>query len=103
LGEFRDQMVFVGGWVPGLLLAGAREPHIGTLDIDLALDFQRLPETSYATLLRALTVTRPPGSRRRSTPPGDSAHSISSDRPNSRNAGSGSMTSAHVQLSSEES
>lgn len=55
LGEFRDQMVVVGGWVPGLLLAGAREPHIGTLDIDLALDFQRLSETSYATLLRALT------------------------------------------------
>ena len=55
LGEFRDQIVVVGGWVPGLLLADAREPHIGTLDIDLALDFQRLPEASYATLLRALT------------------------------------------------
>ena len=55
LGEFRDQIVVVGGWVPGLLLANAREPHIGTLDIDLALDFQRLPEALYATLLRALT------------------------------------------------
>ena len=55
LGEFRDQIVVVGGWVPGLLLADAREPHIGTLDIDLAIDFQGLPETSYATLLRALT------------------------------------------------
>lgn len=55
LGEFRDQIVVVGGWVPGLLLAYAREPHIGTLDIDLALDFQRLPEASYATLLKALT------------------------------------------------
>ncbi len=54
LGEFRDQIVVVGGWVPGLLLADAREPHIGTLDIDLALDFQHLPEASYATLLRAL-------------------------------------------------
>jgi len=55
LGEFRDHIVVVGGWVPGLLLADAREPHIGTLDIDLALDFQRLPEASYATLLKALT------------------------------------------------
>lgn len=55
LGEFRDQIVVVGGWVPDLLLADAREPHIGTLDIDLALDFQRLPETAYATLLKALT------------------------------------------------
>jgi len=41
--------------VPGLLLDDAREPHIGTLDIDLALAFQRLPEASYATLLKALT------------------------------------------------
>jgi hypothetical protein len=55
LGEFRDQIVVVGGWVPGLLLAKAPEPHIGTLDIDLALDFRRLPEASYATLLKALT------------------------------------------------
>lgn len=55
LGEFREQIVVVGGWVPGLLLTDAREPHIGTLDIDLALDFQYLPEASYATLLKALT------------------------------------------------
>jgi hypothetical protein len=55
LGEFREQIVVVGGWVPGLLLTEAREPHIGTLDIDLALDFQHLPDASYATLLKALT------------------------------------------------
>lgn len=54
LGEFREQLVVVGGWVPVLLLADAREAHVGTLDIDLALDFQRLPEASYTTLLRAL-------------------------------------------------
>lgn len=46
LGEFRDQIVVVGGWVPVLLFADAREAHVGTLDIDLALDFQRLPEAS---------------------------------------------------------
>lgn len=55
LGEFRDQLVVVGGWVPLLLVADAPEAHVGTLDIDLALDFQRLPEASYATLLKALT------------------------------------------------
>jgi hypothetical protein len=55
LGEFREQLVVVGGWVPVLLLAGVREAHVGTLDIDLAVDFQRLPEASYTTLLRALT------------------------------------------------
>ena len=55
LGEFREQLVVVGGWVPVLLLADAPEAHVGTLDIDLALDFQRFPEASYTTLLRALT------------------------------------------------
>jgi hypothetical protein len=55
LGEFRDHIVVVGGSVPGLLLRGAAEPHIGTLDIDLALDFRNIPEASYQTLLKALT------------------------------------------------
>jgi len=55
LGEFRDHIVVVGGSVPGLLLRDAAEPHIGTLDIDLALDFRNIPEASYQTLLKALT------------------------------------------------
>ena len=55
LGEFRDHMVVVGGWVPVLLLTDAREPHVGTLDIDLALDFRSISEASYRTLLEALT------------------------------------------------
>lgn len=55
LGEFRDHIVVVGGSVPALLLRDAAEPHIGTLDIDLALDFRNIPEASYQTLLKALT------------------------------------------------
>jgi len=55
LGEFRDHIVVVGGSVPSLLLRNATEPHIGTLDIDLALDFRNIPEASYQTLLKALT------------------------------------------------
>jgi hypothetical protein len=55
LGEFRDHVVVVGGSVPGLLLQDAAEPHVGTLDIDLALDFRNIPEASYQTLLKALT------------------------------------------------
>lgn len=53
MGEFRDQMVVVGGWAPALLLPGAPEPHVGTMDIDLALDFHRIPEASYQTILQA--------------------------------------------------
>ena len=55
LGEFRDHVVVVGGSVPGLLLHDPVEPHIGTLDIDLAFDFRNIPEASYQTLLKALT------------------------------------------------
>lgn len=54
LGEFRDHVVVVGGSVPGLLLSDSPEPHIGTLDIDLAFDFRNIPDASYQTLLQAL-------------------------------------------------
>jgi hypothetical protein len=56
MGAFRDHIVVVGGWVPALLLSGASEPHAGTLDIDLALDFKRIPEESYRTILEALAA-----------------------------------------------
>ena len=55
LGEFRDHVVVVGGSVPGLLLRDSAEPHVGTLDIDLAFDFRSIPDASYQTLLQALT------------------------------------------------
>lgn len=56
MGEFRDQMVVVGGWVPALLLSEAPEPYTGTLDIDLALDFRRIPDATYRTILRAFAA-----------------------------------------------
>ncbi len=55
LGEFRDHVVVVGGSVPGLLLRDVTEPHVGTLDIDLAFDFRNIAEASYQTLLNVLT------------------------------------------------
>jgi hypothetical protein len=54
LGEFRDKIAVVGGMVPYLLFAGAEEKHLGTLDIDLALDFRRISDESYTTLRKAL-------------------------------------------------
>ncbi|MBI3014632.1 MAG: hypothetical protein HYY65_06150 [Candidatus Tectomicrobia bacterium] len=51
MGQIRDHTVVVGGWVPPLLFPQASEPHAGTLDIDLALDFRRIPEESYRTIL----------------------------------------------------
>ena len=50
LGEYRDDMVIVGGWVPELLLPGAKTKHIGSTDVDLALDHRRITEIGYQTI-----------------------------------------------------
>jgi hypothetical protein len=44
LGEYRDEIVLIGGWVPPLLLPHAETPHVGSIDIDLALDHRKLQE-----------------------------------------------------------
>lgn len=51
LGEYDEEIAVVGGWVPPLLMPGAG--HIGSTDVDLALDHEALQEPRYATL-RAL-------------------------------------------------
>jgi hypothetical protein len=38
LAAFRDCLVVVGGWVPDLLLPGVEDSHLGSIDVDLALD-----------------------------------------------------------------
>lgn len=38
LASFRDSVVVVGGWVPDFLLPEAEPEHIGSIDVDLALD-----------------------------------------------------------------
>jgi hypothetical protein len=50
LGEYRDEIVIVGGWVPELLLPFARPGHIGSTDVDLALDHRRITEAGYQTI-----------------------------------------------------
>lgn len=61
LASFSDCLVVVGGWTPDLLFqdAGeAEEPHIGSLDVDLALDAARLQDGRYAELLQLLLDTK---------------------------------------------
>ena len=55
LGEFNDDVAVVGGWVPSLLIPDSTEKHVGTLDVDLALDFKKISTDTYKTLLKALT------------------------------------------------
>ncbi len=38
LGQYRRDVVLVGGWAPELLFPGAELVHVGSLDVDLALN-----------------------------------------------------------------
>jgi hypothetical protein len=58
LKSFEDCLVVVGGWIPDLLLPKTEEPHIGSIDVDLALDTEKLSEGQYAELLKVLLNTR---------------------------------------------
>jgi hypothetical protein len=55
LGEYREAMVLVGGWVPGLLIADGSAVHTGSLDVDVLLDPDLLKEEDrYAELVELL-------------------------------------------------
>lgn len=54
LGSYRSGIVIVGGWVPGLLFPGMAEKHIGSTDVDLALDREILQEISYRSIIELL-------------------------------------------------
>lgn len=44
LGEYRDDIVVIGGWVPELLLPQEPYPHVGSMDIDLALNHLKIQD-----------------------------------------------------------
>jgi len=52
LGKYLDKIAIVGGWVLELLFPG--RGHIGSLDVDLALDASRIPAHVYETIKRDL-------------------------------------------------
>ena len=54
LGEYQDGIVIVGGWVPQLLLSQAPRRHVGSLDVDVALDQRTLREVGYKTIMQLL-------------------------------------------------
>jgi hypothetical protein len=64
LAAFEDCLVVVGGWVPDLLLEQADVPQVGSIDVNLALDANKLADGGYADLLKLLLDSgRPPPSR----------------------------------------
>jgi len=54
LGEYRDSIVLVGGWVPYFLIQEKRNEHTGSLDIDAAFDFKNISSETYSTILELL-------------------------------------------------
>lgn len=58
LASFVDCLVVVGGWTPDLLLPDADESHIGSMDVDLALDAAKLQDGRYAELVKLLLDTK---------------------------------------------
>lgn len=58
LEPFKDGLVLVGGWVPELMpKAPGEEAHVGSIDVDLALEAKRLGGGRYAALIRTLVDT----------------------------------------------
>ncbi len=56
LGEYRDDIVLVGGWAPPFLCPSPETPHTGSLDIDLALDHRKISEAGYRTMRQLLSA-----------------------------------------------
>ncbi|MEW6666903.1 MAG: hypothetical protein AB1512_17000 [Thermodesulfobacteriota bacterium] len=49
-GEYWEHIVLVGGWVPDLLLGSRESPHVGSVDVDLALNHLKLKDEGYKSL-----------------------------------------------------
>jgi len=54
LGEYRDELVLVGGWTPVFLIPEPSRPHIGSIDVDLAVDHTQVAEDAYETIRKHL-------------------------------------------------
>lgn len=57
LGEYLEHIVLVGGWVPEFLLADSESPHVGSVDVDLALNHLKLQDEGYKSI-QSLLVER---------------------------------------------
>ncbi len=55
LGEYRDDMVIVGGWVPPLLMPDSTG-HVGSTDVDLALNHMAENDEVYARISASLVA-----------------------------------------------
>jgi hypothetical protein len=54
LGEYREHIVLIGGWVPEIMLSNQESPHTGSMDVDLALDHRKIQAEVYETIRKLL-------------------------------------------------
>lgn len=59
LGRYRNALYLVGGWAPYFLLEQFQKEndpfeHIGSIDIDLVIDFTKISDTEYTSIVEAL-------------------------------------------------
>jgi hypothetical protein len=47
LGEYHDDIVVAGGWVPALLIPQEKARHVGSIDVDLALNTRLKEKDSW--------------------------------------------------------
>jgi len=60
LGAYREAMVLIGGWAPYFILKQYQEPdnpfqHVGSIDIDVALNPAAIGRREYATIVELIT------------------------------------------------
>ncbi len=53
--DYREGLVIVGGSVPGLILDPSLHEHIGTIDVDIALDQNTIQEVGYRSIIQLLS------------------------------------------------
>lgn len=54
LGRYKNNIILIGGWVPYFILDKKGKDHVGSIDIDLALDFKNISDESYRSILELL-------------------------------------------------
>lgn len=55
LGEYREDIVLVGGWVPEFLFTADDAHHVGSIDVDLALNHLKLKGEGYRSIQALLS------------------------------------------------
>lgn len=57
LGEYKEDIVLIGGWVPELIIPQNQKIHVGSIDVDLALNHTNIHEPGYK-LIEELLCSR---------------------------------------------